>query len=154
MCKMYEIKDIKEIEEKNQKIVNDAKQRLNDGFLKESKELFEMSLEICKQQNWEGGINYSIKTIKEIDKRLNPLKELTEAGIVQSIGMPQVAGGSGSAVMVNLGTEDNPFHVTDIEHEYMKKFESETGKNAFYRGKITQNYLKWKSLYEDAFGEL
>ena len=151
---MYEIREIKEIEEKNRKIVNDAKQKLNDGFLKESKELFEQSLEICREQNWQEGINYSIKTIKEIEERLNPYKELTDVGIIQPIGMPHSRKIKNSGVMVNLGTEENPFHVTDIEHEYMKRFESETGKNAFYRGKITQNYLKWKSLYEDAFGEL
>lgn len=151
---MYEIREIKEIEEKNRKIVNDAKQKLNDGFLKESKELFEKSLEICQEQNWEGGIDYSIKMIEEIEGRLNPYKELTEEGIIQPIGMPHSRKIKNGGVMVNLGTEDNPVMVTDIEHEYMKRFESETGKNAFYRGKITQNYLKWKKVYEDAFDEL
>lgn len=88
MSKMYEIKDVKEIEEKNREIVNRAKQHLKEGFLKESKVLFELSLEICREQRWEGGTNYSLRMIKKIDERLNPFNELAEAGFIQPIGMP------------------------------------------------------------------
>ena len=154
MLKMYAIKDVKKIEENNRKLVNRAKQRYNDGFLKESKKLFELSLEICKEQGWEGGVNYSLKMIKEIGEKLKPFKELTKAGIILPTVMPLPRKIKNGGVMVNLGTEDDPFTVTDIENDLMKQFESETGKHAFYRGKITQNYLKWKSHYENSFGEL
>lgn len=154
MLKMYEIKDVKEIEENNREIVNRAKQHLKEGFLKESKVLFELSLEICREQGWDGGVNYSMKMIKEIDERLNPFNELIKAEVIQPIGMPLPRKIKNSGVMVNLGTEDYPFTVTDIENNLMKRFESETGKHAFFRGKITQNYLKWKGFYANSFGEL
>lgn len=138
----------------NENLVRNAKDKLEQGELEKAKELFEESLEICLEQNWEQGVNYANKTIAEIDARLNPYNELSKAGILQPIGMPHSRKIKNVGVMVNLGTVDVPFMVTDIENELMKKFESETGKNAFWRNKITNNYLKWKENYATGFGEL
>ena len=64
-----------EIKERHRNLVKVAERYYNDGLLNASKGLFESSLNICQQKQWEEGMNYAIKMIEEITNKIEALNK-------------------------------------------------------------------------------
>jgi len=152
---MYEIENIEEIGKRNQTIVNKAKEHFNNGFLTESKELFEESLEICIEQNWEDGIAYANDMLDEIDRKQESAETLRANDVLVGLHEPlerrmkkskKSKKTTDNSVMVNMGSENHPYLCTTEEREVIKRFcEENPNKKAIHLGNPTKTYLKWKN---------
>jgi len=83
--------------------------------------------------------------IKEIDEKIDPFKNLTDAGMLQPIGEPQQRKIKETYVMVDVGSENYPFMVTNEENAVMQRFKEEfPRKKAVHMGRRTKLFEEWK----------
>lgn len=84
--------------------------------------------------------------IKEIDEKIDPFKDITDAGMLQPIGEPQHRKEKETEVMVNLGSENYPYYCTHEESALIEQFkEKNPYKKAVYLGKHTKAFEEWKT---------
>jgi len=83
--------------------------------------------------------------IKEIDEKIDPFKNLTDAGMLQPIGEPQHRKEKEPEVVVNLGSENYPYYGTNEEKAVIEQFKEEyPRKKAVHMGKRTKLFEEWK----------